>query len=516
MDGWLRCDRNSIFSKSILFSESDVNSLSTTIGIKPLRERDIDIVYCGGPNNDNYHQKYKNAPLAIDCLKAIKSIKCLDSTKMYKTFFVGKTNDENITDNCEYMKNGDWLSLLGNCKILLVSAIYDASPRIITDALSRGCAVIINEQIFGGWKYVVPETGEYFTDVDTCILAFNKIIDKIHNDIDFNPSVWYYKYFGREKSAERLGTFVNIIKQSKQEESNQEESKPRIYIIIPYYGSFPNYFQLYLNSAKINQDILTVFLISDIDISSYNLPPNVIYINMSIDNLRKKISNFLFEEFNETIEYSKLIANYYKLTDFKTMYPKLFVDILRKYKLTTDDYVGWGDIDLIYGKISSFINFNQKDQKYENYDIIGGRWGHFTVLRNIDSLKNIYKDIPDFYIKCIDNSRMFSLDEHGGFERLLQKYKVFDTTFIICDIIPDVWISDYRKDHANYTRHFFNAICLKKNIKHVHYNNEYLETIYEDDTSYKNLYCHFQKRKFNIVLNNLNDFFITENTFQNN
>ena len=56
----------------------------------------------------------------------------------------------------------------------------------------------------------------------------------------------------------------------------------------------------------------------------------------------------------------------------------------------------------------------------------------------------------------------------------------------------------------------------KKNIKYVHYNNEYLETIYEDGTSYKNLYCHFQKRKFNIVLNNLNDFFITENTFQNN
>jgi len=213
IDGWLICERNSIFSKSILFSESDVNSLSTTIGIKPLRERDIDIVYCGGPNNDNYHKICKNTPLAIDCLKAIK---CLDSTKIYKTFFVGQTSDSDITDKCEYMKNGDWLSLLGNCKILLVSAIYDASPRIITDALSRGCAVIINEQIFGGWKYVVPETGEYFTDVDTCILAFNKIIDKIHNDIDFNPSVWYSKYFGREKSAERLGTFVNLIKKDKE------------------------------------------------------------------------------------------------------------------------------------------------------------------------------------------------------------------------------------------------------------------------------------------------------------
>jgi hypothetical protein len=56
---------------------------------------------------------------------------------------------------------------------------------------------------------------------------------------------------------------------------------PKIYLIIVYYGSFPNYFQLYLDSLGMNKDLLTVILVTDIPLN-YKVPTNVIHVNMKI------------------------------------------------------------------------------------------------------------------------------------------------------------------------------------------------------------------------------------------
>ena len=129
------------------------------------------------------------------------------------------------------------------------------------------------------------------------------------------------------------------------------------YIFIPYFGNFPNYFQLYLDSLAKNRDILTVFFLTDIDMSQYNVPQNAIKIDMSFDNIRERLSKFLLREYNLNIEHRILLPRTQKLCDIKIIYPILFDDIMTQYGITEDDFVGWGDCDLIYGKLNNFIKY---------------------------------------------------------------------------------------------------------------------------------------------------------------
>ena len=65
---------------------------------------------------------------------------------------------------------------------------------------------------------------------------------------------------------------------------------PLIYQFLPYFGAFPNYFQLYLDSVGINTDILRIILITDIDLTQYRLPTNVLPFAMTLDEVRGRAS----------------------------------------------------------------------------------------------------------------------------------------------------------------------------------------------------------------------------------
>jgi len=73
-----------------------------------------------------------------------------------------------------------------------------------------------------------------------------------------------------------------------------------IYLFIPYFGKFPNYFQLYLDSASINCDILRIILITDIDMTEYILPANVKVFNIDFKSVRNRAIQVLKNQFTET------------------------------------------------------------------------------------------------------------------------------------------------------------------------------------------------------------------------
>jgi hypothetical protein len=79
----------------------------------------------------------------------------------------------------------------------------------------------------------------------------------------------------------------------------QDESrrKRRIWLYIPYFGAFPNYFQLYLDSLKRNADCLSVFLMTDIDFSGYRVPDNLIPIPITFGAIREKAARLISDEF---------------------------------------------------------------------------------------------------------------------------------------------------------------------------------------------------------------------------
>ena len=292
--------------------------------------------------------------------------------------------------------------------------------------------------------------------------------------------------------------------------------KQKIYIVIPYFGKFLNYFQLYLDSLKINSDILTVFLITDIDTSSYILPDNMVKIKMSLNEIRNRASKFIFDFYNIEILAKNLILNNYKLVDFKIVYPILFDDILKKYNVTENDFVGWGDCDIIYGKMSNFIKFEN------NYDIIGGWHGHLTAIKNIESFKNNFKNIPNYLDLIIDNNKTYITDEIAYREPLIKylnenKLKMFYTNTYFCDIVPEYFFNLYTTERCLQEKNFFDVYNLKKNITHLFYdkvNSKLFLKYTEDDNQKEILYCHLQKRPMTLPFDKYDKgYYIYENKF---
>ncbi len=296
----------------------------------------------------------------------------------------------------------------------------------------------------------------------------------------------------------------------------------RMNIFLPYYGKFPNYFQLYLDSLNANNDILTVFLITDIDSSEYILPKNLIVVPMSIDVLRRKISDMLLNVFRKTVKYDKLVSTNYKLVDFKISYPLLFNDLIIEHKISKYDYVGWGDCDVIYGKLSNFINLS------DNYHIIGGWHGHFTVLKNTDECVNLFKSVPNIYQLFIDQ-KVFITDEIAYREPLINFIKtnnlnMFFMNKYFTDIVPPCFYYLFRKNYEEHKLNFFDVYHPEKNINFLFYDKKtsQLFTHYDDGEIIETTYVHLQKRHMSLPFTayesgyhiNENDFSLNNTTLE--
>jgi mannosyltransferase OCH1-like enzyme len=263
-----------------------------------------------------------------------------------------------------------------------------------------------------------------------------------------------------------------------------------ITLIIPYFGAFPNYFQVYLDSLGQNQEVLTVVLITDIEVSNYVLPPNLRVVNMSLDDVRGRIKTFLKETFGKAP--TEVIQTPYKLVDFKITYPLLFRDL---YTASVEDHVGWGDIDVVYGSLSQFLS--------SEADIIGGWHGHFTAFRNTLVYRTLFMKIPNFYELCTDLSRTYITDEIAFREPLVEFIKanhieVCDLQSNFCDIVPPCFFDLFRPDHTSFSTNFFNVAKPRKNILYLWYESGSLKTVYDDLEVQETSYVHLQKRAMTV------------------
>lgn len=146
-------------------------------------------------------------------------------------------------------------------------------------------------------------------------------------------------------------------------------SNYKIALIIPYFGSWPCYFNIYLKGCE-NNKWLDVIFFTDCEIPNKHLD-NITFIP------------FTLKKFN--------INNSYKLCDFKPCYSLIFEDYLKDY-----DYWAYGDIDLIYGDLKSFI-FNRIDA---GFDVLSNRSeilsGSLSFFRNTNFIKNLFTQSPVF------------------------------------------------------------------------------------------------------------------------
>lgn len=186
--------------------------------------------------------------------------------------------------------------------------------------------------------------------------------------------------------------------------------KKKLVLLVPYFGSFPNYFQLFLDSCNWNPCIDWI-IFTDINTTNYKIPENVKIINLTLTDVNhliaKKIGNFK-------------IKKAYKLCDFRPAYGLIFENYIKNY-----NYWGHCDIDIIFGNLEKFVLPNLE----KNYSRIF-RFGHFTIYKNSENVNNFFRQKYSGinYRLVFKTSVSCAFDEEKGTWKLAQENK-----FNICD-----------------------------------------------------------------------------------
>lgn len=171
----------------------------------------------------------------------------------------------------------------------------------------------------------------------------------------------------------------------------------KIAYLCPYFGKFPNHFQLWLNSCGMNKDC-TWFVFTD-DKRIYDYPENVKVEYLDLVELKNRFqTKFDFEIKLESIR---------KLGDYKPLFGYLFNEYIEGYK-------AWGHVDVndsIYGNISKFIT----DEMIDSYDKIMC-CGHMSIYKNTQEVNELFMtNIPGLknYREIFSNPEFMNFEEIG-------------------------------------------------------------------------------------------------------
>lgn len=178
----------------------------------------------------------------------------------------------------------------------------------------------------------------------------------------------------------------------------------RIELVVCYYGKFPPYFPLWLDSCRGNK-ILDFLLVTDIDLSDYTIPRNVHVLYEGFGELRNR--------FQKLFPFDIRLSTPYKLCDFKPVYGLAFREELKDF-----DFWGYCDIDLIFGDVSKFLT----DEILCHYDKIF-EYGHFMLYRNTELMRQLFRkkgaNFP--YTEVYRHEEGFAFDEMFGMDKIAKK-----------------------------------------------------------------------------------------------
>lgn len=150
-------------------------------------------------------------------------------------------------------------------------------------------------------------------------------------------------------------------------------------LIIPYFGRFNNYFQLFLNSCKDKKHF--DFLIFTDDKTEYSYPSNVMVHYVSFED----VISYIQKKFDFKIGLKKA----YKLCDFRPFYGYIFSDYIEEYS-----YWGYCDTDLIFGDLDRLVQ-PIVEQDFDKIFFLG----HFSLIKNTKELLEL--PLKKHYTRCM-------------------------------------------------------------------------------------------------------------------
>ena len=181
---------------------------------------------------------------------------------------------------------------------------------------------------------------------------------------------------------------------------------PTIAILMPYFGKWPFWVKLFIESCRKNSTIDWYFLSDCGELD--NLPENVKYYEMSFKEYGRLVSSRLSIKFNPD--------NPYKICDVRPAFGFIHENLIEGY-----DFWGFGDLDLVYGDLRSLYT-KEYLSKYDLYSNHATRIsGHLCLIRNTEKMRNVFREIPEWEKKFSNPSHM-ALDERA-FSKLFVKHK---------------------------------------------------------------------------------------------
>ncbi len=189
----------------------------------------------------------------------------------------------------------------------------------------------------------------------------------------------------------------------------------KVGVLIPYFGRFPEWSDLYFETLKRNKTIDFIFF-TDCETEKYQ-SPNIFFHKISfkdyIDSVKKKLDLTFAPE------------NAYKLCDLRPLFGTIHQDVFEPY-----DFYGWTDMDILFGDIRSFYT----DEILSKYEVISTHEirisGHLALFRNTEKNRLMYKKIYKWE-EALQKKEFVGIDEHGItnaytntiFDKINQKYK---------------------------------------------------------------------------------------------
>ena len=295
--------------------------------------------------------------------------------------------------------------------------------------------------------------------------------------------------------------------------------KKRCALVLPYFGKFNNYFQLFLDSCIINTEF--DFLIFTDSEEKYKIPSNVRFIKFTLQELKVLASKKIGMEVK--------IDTPYKLCDYKPAYGLIFEDYLNAY-----EYWGHCDCDLLFGDLNKLL-LPVLDLGYDKIFAAG----HLTLYKNDLVVNQMFKTcIPGKYTykDVFLNSQIFVFDEDfqktnsekniNIQEIFLQdsKFSVFskDLSLNISGLVPRFCRASYSLEKRTFIREQYTP------RRYYWCNGRVITCSWDKETkrivSNEYIYIHLQMRKMKVkILDNQNncveilpDRFISANKLPNN
>jgi len=172
---------------------------------------------------------------------------------------------------------------------------------------------------------------------------------------------------------------------------------PRIMVLVLYFGKWPEWMDLFLETVRRNSDIDFLF-VTDCDASVIR-GPNAQVREISFDDYVGWV--------NQRIGFEFAPADGLKLCDLRPVF-----GMIHQEDFVGHDFYGWCDTDLLFGEVRAFYT-NDILARFDVLATHGDRIsGHFSLFRNNDRNRDMFRNIYHWQ-EALRSEQFVGIDEHG-------------------------------------------------------------------------------------------------------